>query len=44
MHDVIKHLQQENNRCGAMDNMPLCCELIAKKDILNLLEIEEVDE
>lgn len=32
------------NRCGAMDNMPLCCEIIAKKDILGLLEIEEVNE
>ena len=32
------------NRCGAMDNMPLCCELIGKKDILSLLEIEEVNE
>lgn len=32
------------NRCGAMDGMPLCCELIGKKDILSLLEIEEVDE
>ena len=31
------------NRCGAMDNMTLCCEVIGKKEILNLLEIEEVE-
>ena len=45
--DVLVNTKINNkgtkNRCGAMDNMPLCCEVIVKKEILNLLEIEEVE-
>ena len=34
----------DKRKCGAMDNMPMCCELFIKKDILKDLEIEEVNE
>ena len=34
----------DKRKCGAMDSMSMCCELFVKKDILKLLEIEEVNE
>lgn len=33
----------EKRKCGAMDNMSMCCDLWKSKDILNPLEIEEVE-
>lgn len=34
----------ENRKCGAMDDMPMCCDLWKGRYILGLLDIEEVDE
>ena len=34
----------DKRKCGAMDSMSMCCELFIKKDILEDLEIEEVNE
>lgn len=33
----------EKRKCGAMDNMPICCDLWRSKDILSLLEIKECE-
>ena len=45
--DVLIHAIHKNkirkNRCGAIDGMPMCCEVMAKKELLRLLEIEEVE-
>lgn len=34
----------EKRKCGAMDSMSMCCDLWKSKDILSLLEIEEVND
>ena len=33
----------EKRKCGAIDNMPMCCDLWKSKDILSLLDIEDVE-